>query len=101
MVKNLPAMQETQVQSLGHEDPPGKGMAVHSSVLPWRIPWTEEPGATVHGVAKSWTRLSDQHFDFQKVLGNSMLPLKVSKFSMMNIYFFGNQNKLHTLKYQQ
>ena len=44
MVKNLPAMQETQVQSLGQEDPLKKGMATHSSILAWRIPWTEEPG---------------------------------------------------------
>ena len=43
-VKNLPAMQETQVQSLGWEDPLEKGMATHSSILAWRIPWTEEPG---------------------------------------------------------
>ena len=44
MVKNLPAMQETQVQSLGWENPLEKGMATHSSILAWRIPWTEEPG---------------------------------------------------------
>ena len=44
MVKNLPAMQETQVWSLDQEDPLGKGMATHSSILTWRIPWTEEPG---------------------------------------------------------
>ena len=44
MVKNLPAMQETQVQFLGQEDPLEKGMATQSSILPWRIPWTEEPG---------------------------------------------------------
>ena len=44
LVKNLPAMQETQVQSLGHEDPLEKGMVTHSSILAWRIPWTEEPG---------------------------------------------------------
>ena len=43
-VKNLPAMQKTWVQSLGQEDPLEKGMATHSSVLAWRIPWTEEPG---------------------------------------------------------
>ena len=42
-VKNLPAMQETWVQSLGQEDPLEKGMATHSSILVWRIPWTEEP----------------------------------------------------------
>ena len=44
MVKNLPAMQETQVLSLGLEDPLEKGMATHSSILAWRISWTEEPG---------------------------------------------------------
>ena len=44
MVKNLPAVQETWVQLLGQEDPLEKGMATHSSVLAWRIPWTEEPG---------------------------------------------------------
>ena len=44
MVKNVPAMQETWVESLGREDPLEKGMATHSSILSWRIPWTEEPG---------------------------------------------------------
>ena len=44
MVRNLPAMQETRVQSLGQEDPLEKGMATYSSVLAWRIPWSEEPG---------------------------------------------------------
>ena len=43
-VKNLPALQETWVLSLGWEDPLEKGMAIHSSILAWRIPWTEEPG---------------------------------------------------------
>ena len=44
MVKSLPAMWETQIQSLGQEDPLKEGMATHSSILAWRIPWTEEPG---------------------------------------------------------
>ena len=44
MVRNLPAMQETWVQSLGWEDPLEKGMATHSNVLVWRTPWTEKPG---------------------------------------------------------
>ena len=44
LVKNLPAMQETQVQSLGHEDPLEKGMVTHSSILAWSIPGMEEPG---------------------------------------------------------
>ena len=51
MVKNLPAMQETQIQSLGPENSLEKGMATHSSILAWRIPWTEEPCSGL-GVAK-------------------------------------------------
>ena len=60
LVKNLPAVQETQVRSLGWEDLE-KGTATHSSVLAWRIPWTEEPGKlhTVQGVEKRRTQLSD------------------------------------------
>ena len=44
VVKNLPAMQETGIQSLGQEDPLEKGMATHSSILAWKIPWTGDPG---------------------------------------------------------
>ena len=55
MVKNLPSMQETRVRSLVWEDPLEKGMVNHSSVLAWRIPWTEEPGELVYGVTKSRT----------------------------------------------
>ena len=44
MIKTLPAMQQTRVQSLGGEDPLEESMAIHSSILAWRIPWTEEPG---------------------------------------------------------
>ena len=44
MVKNLPAVQETRVQSLGREDPLEKEMATHYNILAWRVPWTEEPG---------------------------------------------------------
>ena len=44
MVKNLPAMQETWIQSLGREDPLEKRMATHPNILAWRIPWAEEPG---------------------------------------------------------
>ena len=57
-------MRETQVRSLGWEDPLEKKMATHSSILAWRIPWTEEPGGlhVVHRVTKSQTRLSDYTF---------------------------------------
>ena len=61
MVKRLPAMRETQVRSLGWEDPLEKEMATHSSTLAWKIPWTKDYSwwATVHGVPKSRTQLSD------------------------------------------
>ena len=63
MVKTLPPMWETQVRSLGWEDPLEKGMATHSSILAWRIPMNREAWqATVRGVTKSQPRLSDQHF---------------------------------------
>ena len=55
LVKDLPAMQEIRVQSLGWEDPLEKEMATHSSIFAWKIPRTEEPGRLVHGVAKSRT----------------------------------------------
>ena len=59
-VKNLPAMRETWVRSLGWEDPLQEGMATHSSILAWRIPMDRGARqATVHGVAKSWTQLRD------------------------------------------
>ena len=53
MVKHLPAMQETQVQFLDQEDPPAKGMAIHSTILAWKIPWTEEPGGLQSMVSQS------------------------------------------------
>ena len=62
MGKNPPAMQETQVRSLGQEDPLEEGVATHSSILAWRIPWTEEPGRLQSmRVTKSQIRLSDFH----------------------------------------
>ena len=60
LVKNLPAMQETWVHSLTWEDPLEKGMATHSSILAWEVPWTEEPGRLQSiGLQKSWARPSD------------------------------------------
>ena len=63
-VKNLPAVQETRVLSLDWEDPLKKGIANHSNVLAWRIPWTEEPRRlhTVHGVVKRKIQLNNFHF---------------------------------------
>ena len=58
LVKNLPAMQETQVQPLGGEDPLEREMATHSSILTWKLPWTEEPGGLQSTGSQSQTRLS-------------------------------------------
>ena len=59
-VKDPPAVQETWARSLGWDDPLEKGMTINSSILAWRIPWTEEP-AIVHGVAKN------QYFFFKEI----------------------------------
>ena len=60
MVMSLPAVQETRVRSLGQEDLLEKGMTTHSSILVWKIPWTEEPvGQQSVGSQKNWTRLSN------------------------------------------
>ena len=72
MVKCLPTMQETWVRSLSWEDPLENEMATHSSTLAWKIPWMKEGGGIVHGVAKSWTRLSDFTFTFWKLKQGSV-----------------------------
>ena len=77
-VKNLPVMQdlqETQVQSLGQEDPLEEEIAIHSSTIAWKIPWTEEPSRLVYGVAQSMTRLSDFTFTFPGIVPQSDLNL--------------------------
>ena len=61
MVKNLPAMQETRVQSLGWEDPLEKETATHSRILTWKTPWTEEPGGLQSMGSQSWMRLTHTH----------------------------------------
>ena len=66
-IKNLPAMQDTWVLSLGQEDILEKGVTTHSSILTWKIPWTEESGGQVYGVANGWTPLKQfsTHVQFQ------------------------------------
>ena len=74
-LKCLPATRETWVQSLGQEDPLEKEAATHSSILAWRIPWTEEPGGLqVHGVTKSQTQLSDFTFTYSYFIAK--MPFK-------------------------
>ena len=68
MVKNLPAMEETQVWSLGGEDPQEKGMVTNSSILTRQIPWTEEPGGLQSMGLQSRTWLSGFHFRFSSKL---------------------------------
>ena len=70
-VKNLPAMQETWVWSLGREDPLEKGMATHSSIL-WRIPWTEEPGRLQSQKSRTW--LTTKHNTHMHVLLSFLCP---------------------------
>ena len=66
LVKNLPATQETWVQSLGWEDPLEKEKATHSSILAWRIPWTEEPGGqSLQGRKESDTTEVTQHIEME------------------------------------
>ena len=62
MVKNLQAMQETRVWSLGWEESLEMGMATHSGIPAWRIPWTEEPGGLQSMRLQSQTQVSNQHF---------------------------------------
>ena len=74
-MKNLPAVQETQVRSLGWEDPLEKGMAIHSSILAWRIPWTEESGR-LQSIRLQRVRheLSDSHFHLPLCLVTQSFP---------------------------
>ena len=58
MERNLSAMQEIWVPSMDQDDPLEKGMATHSSILAWEIPWAENPGSTVHGITESDTNES-------------------------------------------
>ena len=64
IVKNLPAMQETWVQSLGWKDPLEKGMATHASILAWRVPWTEELGGLQSTGRKESDMTERLHFHF-------------------------------------
>ena len=78
MVKNLPAMQETQVRSLAWEDPLEKGKATHSSILAWRIPWTEEPvvlqSTGSQRVGHVWTINTPTHYTILPPLTSGEFP---------------------------
>ena len=72
-VKNPSAMQKTQVRSLSWEDPLEKGMATHSSILAWRIPWTEEPG----GVFSSWSHKNSDTTEQLNTYTNTMIQYNI------------------------
>ena len=85
-VKNLPATWETWVQSLGWEDPLEESMAAHSSILAWRIPMDRGAWlATVHGVTKSWTRLTDEAQNTQPDIseGKSLMATGISAYLLI------------------
>ena len=89
-VNSLPAMQETLVWSLGWEDPLEKEMAIHSSILAWRIPWTEEPGGLQStGVTKSWTWL---WLSFHWNCYNNLLCLKHDEWHLLFFVCFISGN---------
>ena len=92
-VKGLPTMRETWVQSLGGEVPLEKEMATHSSLLAWKIPWTEEP--TVHGAAKSRTQLSNFTFTYYVIKANLTAPRSLSFTSrqLMSLYRKGDKSE--------
>ena len=75
LVKNPPAKQETWIRSLGQEDPLKKGMATHSSIFAWEIPWTEEPGGLQSMGSQSQAWLSDEHFHFCCCLVTKLGPI--------------------------
>ena len=98
-VKNLAAMQETQVRSLVWEDPLEESMTTYSSILAWRIPWTEEPGGLPptgsqrvrHDWGTEHAGTSETHWNFPKALRESMNPtLWVQTLNLHHIAFFGN-----------
>ena len=71
MITNLPAMRETQVPSLGWDDPLEPSMATHSSILAWRIPWTEEPGGLQSmGSQRVGHGLASKYFHFIEQVGD-------------------------------
>ena len=94
MVKNPPAMQETWIWSLGWEDPLEKGMAAHSSILAWKIPWTEEPSSQQSMGSQSQTQLSYHPFPFQTVdfRGGAWYVIHSCSYLCLSWYFRWNGN---------
>ena len=91
-VKSLPAVRETWDWSLGWKDPLEKEMATHSSILAWRIPWTEEPGGLQSTGSQSWTQLSDFTFTFKHSF--QLYPLLCSASTIFGVHGNNKENQL-------
>ena len=89
MVKTLPAMQETWVPSVGWEDALEEGVATHSSILAWRIPWTEEPGG-LPSMESDTTELltQQQHCVYMSIPISQFIPLPISPWDMFFLINF-------------
>ena len=98
MVKNLPSIQETQIHSLGYENPLEKGMATHSSILVWRILWTEEPGGQ-QSVGSPRVRHNWATFNLGSLLPNMSLAHTISFLNSKFIYLTSYLTSLRHLKY--
>ena len=95
MVKNLPAMSETWVQSPGQEGPLEKRMASHSSILTWRIPWTEEPGRVLAGAWQSpWGHEWLTHKNIETFINWSLLYILISCFPLMPFFCPGTPPRI-------
>ena len=81
LVKNLPAVQETWVRSLGWEDPLEKEMATHSSILAWKIPWTEEPGGLQSMGPEELDKTEQLHFHFPCFQSDPLVHIKSTRVS--------------------
>ena len=101
MVKNLPAMQKTRVWSLVQEDPLEKRMATHSSILAWRIPWTEEPGGvqfmSMPRVGHNWAT-NTFTFNVRFNIMDIFLVSAAYKLMHMDFYYLNNRNPCESNK---
>ena len=99
-VKNMPAMQETRVQSLSQEDPLEKDMATHSSILAWRIPWREEPSGLhsrgSQSVRRDWSNLA--HTQPFKLLPSSSIKYFSFLLTLIFLLFSYNLTSVHFFK---
>ena len=92
MVKNLPALQETQVRSLGREDPLEKGMATHSSVLAWRNSWPEEPG----GLQSMESQRTQKRLSDFSLIWNTLFNLYINLITRATMRICFHFRKYHT-----